>query len=278
MRRPMRAPGSAPWTCTQCGRTVPAREPRCHCGLLRAESSAARGADETTSGVGGGFGRTVLGLALAAAAGYGLYAASLQREQRQQAAEAARQERIRLETAPRSGPDAGPPETTPRTFGPSPYTPPVGGTFSFPSPKSEATPEALKARVSPADSSPSPTSMEEEWARASEILEPSLQKIEAETAELQQRSGPFTYTCLGSPPGNWLVAMKSAEFVKTGAPYSKYVGTMDCEGARRELVARGNVLKAELDTAQGLARTSRVLPGHWRKLVETHQLEIWDAY
>jgi uncharacterized protein HemX len=106
---------------------VPAREPRCHCGLLRAESSAAREADETTSGVGGSFGRTVLGLALAAAAGYGLYAASLQREQRQQAAEAARQERIRLETAPRSGPNAEPPEATPRTFAPSPYTPPVGG-------------------------------------------------------------------------------------------------------------------------------------------------------
>ena len=120
--------------------------------------------------------------------------------------------------------------------------------------------------------------MEEEWAHASELLEPSLQKIEAETAELQQRSVRFAYTCLGSPPGNWLVAMKSAEFVKTGAPYSKYVGTMDCEFARRELVARGNVLKAELNTAEGLARTSRVLPGHWRKLVETHQLEIWDAY
>jgi hypothetical protein len=120
--------------------------------------------------------------------------------------------------------------------------------------------------------------MEEEWARASELLESPLQKIEAETSELQQRSGPFAYTCLGSPPGNWLAAMKNAAFVKTGAPYSKYVGTMDCEFARRELVARGNVLKAELDAAEGLARTSRVLPGHWRKLVEGHQLDVWDSY
>ena len=273
----MRAPASVPWTCTQCGRTVPAREPRCHCGLLRVESSSPARADETASSV-ATFGRFALALAIAAAGGYGLYVADQQREQRQQAAEAARQERIRLETAPMSGPTAAPLETDPRTFAPSPYTPPIGGPLSFPSPKAEATPAALKARASPADSSPSPTSMEEEWARASELLEPSLQKIEAETAELQQRSSRFTYTCLGSPPGNWLVAMKSAEFVKTGATYSKYVGTMDCELARRELVARGNVLKAELDTAEGLARTSRVLPGHWRKMVEAHQLDLWDAY
>lgn len=273
----MRAPGSAPWTCTQCGRTVPAREPRCHCGLLRAESSAAGGADETPSH-GGSFGRTVLGLALVAAAGYGFYAASLQREQRQQAAELARQERIRLETVPSGGPTAGPPETAPRTFAPSPYTPPVGGTLSFPSPKAEATPAALKARASSDDSSPSPTSMEEAWARANELLDAPLQKITAETAELQEHYAPFAYTCLASPDANWLVAMKSSSFVRAGIPYSKFGVTVDCEFARRELVARGNVLKAELDAAQRLAHENRVLPGHWRKLVETHQLEIWDAY
>jgi hypothetical protein len=120
--------------------------------------------------------------------------------------------------------------------------------------------------------------MEEAWARASDLLESPLQKIEAETAELQQQSAPFAYTCLGSPPGNWLAAMKSGAFVKTGVPYSKFGVTMDCEFARRELVARGNVLKAELDAAQRLAHSHSVLPGHWRKLVETHQLDIWDSY
>jgi len=272
----MRAPTSTPWHCPQCGRTVPAREPQCHCGVLRSESPAAPGAERNPSG---GFGRTVLGLALVAAAGYGLYAASLQREQRQQAAEAARQERIRLETAPRSGPSTGPPETTPRTFAPSPYTPPVGGALSLASPKTEATPAALKPRSNPADdASPSPTSMEEAWARASQLLEPSLEKISAETTELQQHYAPFASTCLASPDANWLVAMRSGEFVRGGVPYSRFGVTVDCEFGRRELIGRANVIKSEMDAAERLAHSSRVLPGHWRKLVETHQLDIWDSY
>jgi hypothetical protein len=53
---------------------------------------------------------------------------------------------------------------------------------------------------------------------------------------------------------------------------------MDCEFARRELVTRGNALKAELEAAERLARAHSVLPGHWRKLVETHRLDIWNAY
>jgi hypothetical protein len=120
--------------------------------------------------------------------------------------------------------------------------------------------------------------MEEAWARATELLESPLQKITAETAELQQHYAPFANTCLASPDANWLVAMKSGAFVRAGIPYSRFGVTVDCEFARRELVARGNVLKAELEAAQGLAHSHRVLPGHWRKLVETYQLDIWDSY
>src|SRR5258706_883288 len=115
----MRAPASVPWTCTQCGRTVPAREPRCHCGLLRVESSSPARADETSSSV-ATFGRFALALAIVAAGGYGLYVADEQREQRQQAAGAARQERMRLGTAPPGGPTPTPPGAGPRDILPRP--------------------------------------------------------------------------------------------------------------------------------------------------------------
>jgi hypothetical protein len=272
----MRAPASVPWTCTQCGRTVPAREPRCHCGLLRVESSSPVHADETASSV-ATFGRFALALGIVSAAGYGLYVADRQREARIQAAEAAQQDRMRLERAP-AGESAAPPETVPRILAPSPYTPPAGGGFAFPSPRADA-PAALKPRTNPAsDASPSPTSMEEAWARATELLESPLQRITEETADLQQQYAPFANACLASPDANWLLAMKSGAFVRGGMPYSKFGVTVDCEFARRELVARGNVLKAELEAAEKLARAHSVLPGHWRKLVETHQLDIWDPY
>ena len=273
----MRAPDSVPWTCTQCGRTVPAREPRCHCGLLRVESSSPVRADETTSSV-ATFGRFALALAIVAAAGYGLYVADQQREARIQAAEAALQDRMRLERAP-AGERAAPPDTVPRILAPSPYTPPAGGGFAFPSPRAEAPTAALKPRPNPGnDASPSANSMEEAWARATELLESPLQRITEETAELQQHYSPFAYACLASPDANWLVAMKSGAFVRGGLPYIKFGVAMDCEFARRELVARGNSLKAELDAAERLARANSVLPGHWRKMVEAHQLDVWDAY
>jgi hypothetical protein len=120
--------------------------------------------------------------------------------------------------------------------------------------------------------------MEEAWGRATELLEPTLQKISADTAELHQRYAPFAQACLAAPDGNWLVAMRSGRLQPSGMPFIKYGMTVDCESARRELVARGNQLKGELDAAERLAHSSRVLPGHWRKLLETHELEIWDSY
>ena len=265
-----------PWECPQCGRTVPAREPQCHCGVLRSESPKSPGADDRAAGR---FVRTALGLAVAAAAAYGLYTADLQRERRQQAAEAARQERLRLENPPPS-PESVPPETAPRSFAPSPYTPPVGGSFAFPSPKPEPSPVAVKPRANPADDAgPSPTSMEEAWARATQLLEPTLEKISAETAELQQQYQPFASTCLASPDANWLVAMRSGAFVREGGmPYSRFGVTVNCDFGRRELIGRANVIKAEMEAAERLAHSRSVLPGHWRKLVETYQLDIWGAY
>jgi hypothetical protein len=261
----MPAPRSAPWECPQCGRTVPARENRCHCGVLRSESPAVPRATDTAS-ASRSFGRIVLVLGFVAAAAFAFHTAAL--PPRRPPAEAPSPPPLR---------ESGPPETAPRAFAPSPYTPPVGA-LSFPSTRPEPPPSTLKARPAPADeASPSPTSMEEAWTRAIDLLESPLQKIAAETAELQQQSAPFAYTCLGSPPGSWLSALKSAP-VKTGVPYSKFGVTVDCEFARRELVARGNVIKAELEAAERLAHSSRVLPGHWRKLVETHQLEIWDSF
>jgi hypothetical protein len=185
-----------------------------------------------------------------------------------------------LESAPASAESAAPPETTPRNFAPTPYTPPVGGSFAFPSPKLEASPPAVKPRANPADDAgPSPTSMEEAWARASQLLEPTLEKISGETAELQQHYAPFASTCLASPDANWLVAMRSGAFVREGGmPYSRFGVTVNCDFGRRELIGRANVIKAEMEAAERLAHSRSVLPGHWRKLVETYQLDIWEAY
>jgi hypothetical protein len=120
--------------------------------------------------------------------------------------------------------------------------------------------------------------MEEAWARANELLESPLQRITEETAELQQRYSRFAYACLASPDANWLVAMRSGAFNRGGIPYNKYGVAMDCEFARRELVARADTVKAELEATERLARANSVLPGHWRKLLETHRLDVWDAY
>jgi hypothetical protein len=72
--------------------------------------------------------------------------------------------------------------------------------------------------------------------------------------------------------------MRSAAFIRGGIPYNKFGVAMDCGFARRQLVARGDALKAELEGVERLARGHGVLPGHWRKLVEAHQLDVWDAY
>ena len=275
----MRTPRSAPWTCPQCGRTVPARQPQCHCGVMWSESPAAHRAAEGKGASSGSAGRALFVFALFAAAVYGLYAAAQKREQSLQAAEAAQRERLRLESNSAGAGVAAPPETLPPAFTPSTYTPPVGGGVGFPSPRAETAPATLKARPNAANAEePSPTSMEEAWARASELLEAPLQKITAETAELQMRYAPFASTCLDSPAGNWLVAMRSGALVRGGPTYSRFGVNMDCEFARKQLVARGNTLKAELETAERLAHSHSVLPGHWRKLVADHQLDVWDAY
>lgn len=277
----MRTPISAPWACPQCGRTVPAREPRCHCGVLRVEAPTALRGDAEASPSSSSVGRVVLAIVLVAAVGFGLYAAARQREQSLQAAQAAENERIRLGTSPPPGGETVRPAE--KAFAPSPYT--LGGATSsspfpgaLPSARAEV-PPATKSRPAPADdASPSPTAMEEAWARASELLEPSLQKISAETSELQQQYAPFAQSCLASPDGNWLVAMKVGRLVPSGLPFIKYGVVMDCDHARRELVGRGNALKAQLDVAERLAQSSRVIPGHWRQLVEMHQLDVWNQY
>jgi hypothetical protein len=222
----------------------------------------------------------VFAIALVSAGGFGLYTVVRQREQNLEAARAAQNEKIRLEAStPPPNEGAPPADGARRTSASNPDTFAGGAAspFPFPSARTEATPPAPKARPAD-DASPSPTSMEEAWAQASELLEPSLQKISAETTELQQHYAPFAQTCLASPDGNWLVAMKSGRLVPPGMPFVKYGVTMDCEHGRRELVARGNAIKAELDEAERLAHSSRVLPGHWRKLMDTHQLDVWDSY
>jgi hypothetical protein len=243
--------------------------------VLRTEAPAAgRGdRDEEKAPSSSRFGWVALALALVAAAGLGLHAAARQREQdRQAAAAAAENERIRL---------ARPGEKAPRITAPLPGTFAGGAAspFPFPSPRAETAPTTTKGRPVPAEeASPSPSAMEEEWARARELLEPTLQKISAETGELRQRYAPFAQACLAAPDANWLIAMRNGRLVASGARFIDNGPMVDCESTRRDLVARGNRLKGEIDAAERLAHSSRVLPGHWRKLLETYELDIWDQY
>jgi hypothetical protein len=54
-------------------------------------------------------------------------------------------------------------------------------------------------------------------------------------------------------------------------------GTATCEDERKTLIARASEVKGQFDDTERLARASGVLPGHWRKLLALHQLEVWGS-
>src|SRR5258707_10938459 len=81
-RYDMHALGAAvapPWACPQCGRRVPGREPRCHCGLTRAEAASSGRPASPPPGSGaarnGPRGALVATVLAAAAVLFALYAA-----------------------------------------------------------------------------------------------------------------------------------------------------------------------------------------------------------
>ena len=113
--------------------------------------------------------------------------------------------------------------------------------------------------------------------RASALLDAPLQKIASETRELEQKYAPFAQICLASPSGNWLVSMKSGKLLPAGVAFGGGA-RVNCDAERRSLVGRGDAVKAALDDLERQAHSNGVLPGHWRGLVATYGLEIWDQY
>jgi hypothetical protein len=123
------------------------------------------------------------------------------------------------------------------------------------------------------------SSMEEEWEKASALLDPPLQKIAGDSGALQASYEQFASQCLdrgtAGSGGSWLETMRSAP-LRTGIHAG--AGGPDCVATRQTLVGRANELRAELSAAADTARTSHVLPGHWRKLVAAHQLDVWEQF
>jgi hypothetical protein len=122
-----------------------------------------------------------------------------------------------------------------------------------------------------------------------DILDLSLRRIAAETSVLELNYGPFAEACLatasdvssfgpGSAAGRgWLASLKTAR-LRAGITLRDKGGTVDCDTARRSLVARADALKADLDSTENVSRTSGVLPGQWRKLLAKYELGVWDRY
>ena len=267
--------GAPSWTCPWCERVVPARETRCHCGCDRAvadakEAAASSGTDDTGR-------RGLLVVALLAVCGLVAYAGfSL----RAPGNSAALTESQRLPpTAPPTAPPSGPPPTYGDLRTGGGFTPPVY--VSAPPPSVEPSPVVVAPSPKPSEAaSPALSTMEEEWEKASELLEPRLEKIAKDSNALESSYYPFAGQCLppgagGSGAGSWLFALKSAPLIE-GVLFVD--GNIDCASARGRLVARADQIKSELNAAEEVGRVSRVLPGHWRKLLALHQLAAWDQY
>jgi hypothetical protein len=124
---------------------------------------------------------------------------------------------------------------------------------------------------------------------AAEILDLSLRKVAAETSVLELSYRPFAQACLAAasdassfgpgsaPGGDWLASLRTAR-LRAGITLRDKGATVDCDTARRSLVARADALKSDLDAAENVARTSGVLAGPWRKLLAKYELEVWDRY
>ena len=265
--------GAPSWTCPWCERLVPARETRCHCGCDRAVAEA-KVASEAAEAEGVGGGRALLVVGLVAICGVIFYTALRQRMAVEDAAAAAASERRRSAAAEAPG-SAPSPEAAPVL--PPGYTPPAAWISA---PPRAAAPDAAIPSSSPrAEDTPTASSMEEEWEKASTLLEPALRKIAGGSGALQASYERFAAQCLdraASGSGrSWLETMRSAP-LRTGIQVVE--GGLDCVAERQALLGRANQLRTELAAAADAARTNRVLPGHWRRLMAAHQLEMWEQF
>lgn len=271
----MRRSGSPSWDCPQCGRVVPGREALCYCGLRRSEAPTGRDGAEDGAPPTGRSRPALLAALVLAVCGLVAYTAIRKSEEGV--------DKALTEDAHRSG---GPAGAGPPSGSPSPTTsvalPSLPPGF-VPLPAGEDPPptttKAAPTRPVVAASAEALSGMDEAWARATELLEPNLRRIDAETSALHDAYAPFAARCLVAPvDGNWLYALKSGPMVPAGIPFTDQGITMDCNGGRRHLVARADAVKAALGTVETTARRGGVLPGHWRKLLAAHQLDLWHQY
>jgi hypothetical protein len=131
------------------------------------------------------------------------------------------------------------------------------------------------------------TAAQADWDRAVALLDLPLRRIAAETSVLELSYRPFAAACVApeSGPastgtardGDWLATLKSARLLP-GVTLREKGATVDCEGARRLLVRRADVLKSDLDAGARLAAANGVRPEQWRQLMATYSLEGWDRY
>ena len=250
---------------------MPGREPVCYCGVTRSEAPAAfRGEAEEPPRRGVSL---LLVVVLVAASGLGVYAIMRMSEPRPPAT-------LSPEALPSAVTPSAPGAATgerPSSEAPSriPTTSPLA-----PAPlarPADAPAAAVRSTPANVETSPSPTAMEEAWSRASALLDPPLQEVASATSALVQDCAVFAYACLSSTGGNCLRSMRSGTIVANNVPRLGG-GRADCDLERRRLIARADGVKAQLDEAEKQARAHGVLPGHWRRLVAAHGLEIWSEY
>jgi hypothetical protein len=228
---------------------VPGREPRCHCGFER--TSASEFPVPPSSAAGGRRRGAVLVAALAAAViGVLLYAA-IRRD-------------LNLEAAPRTRSE------------------PIRGEAIYPA----LPPLPPAARARPTRAAKRPPVLQ---TSASVELDLPLRRIAAETSVLELDYRRFADPCvaplvdpssigLGSARDrDWLASLKTARLL-SGVTLREHGATVDCETARKSLVARADALKSDLDAARNLAQTNGVRPEHWQRLMATYLLEVWERY
>jgi hypothetical protein len=252
------------WTCPQCQRRVPGREPRCHCGFERTSVLPAGSFPVPPPlSPAGARGRGAVLLAALAAGLIGVLVYAAVRHQ------------ANLEAAVRSRSEPTRGEAI------YPALPPLpAAAWTRPARAGTGTAAGASAANAARRPPPSQTSVE---------LDLLLRKIAAETSVLELSYRTFAGPCvaprndpssigLGSASDrDWLASLKTTRLF-SGVTLREHGATVDCEAARRSLVARADALKSDLAAAETLAHANGVRPEHWHDLMAMHQLDVWERY
>jgi len=116
-----------------------------------------------------------------------------------------------------------------------------------------------------------------------------LRRIAADTSVLELSYRKFADPCLAprndpssiglgsAPDRDWLASLKTARLL-SGVTLREHGATVDCEAARRSLVARADALRSDLAAAETLGHANGVRPEHWHDLMAMHLLDVWERY